>query len=139
VIVIDSSAIVAIILGEPAAEELAERLAKEPIGSRLLSVASYLEAGAVLAGREKRNPKKAITFLEGVLSQSNIDLAPVDAEQARVALQARIEFGRGFGSAAGLNYGDCFSYALAKTLGAPLLYVGNDFDKTDIKAALKVR
>jgi ribonuclease VapC len=70
---------------------------------------------------------------------AGIDLVPVDAEQARIALEARIRYGRGFRAAAKLNYGDCFSYALAKAKGAPLLYVGNDFDRTDISSALKFR
>lgn len=54
-----------------------------------------------------------------------------------MALEARIRYGRGFGHPARLNFGDCFSYALAKTLKAPLLYVGEDFDRTDIRSALR--
>jgi ribonuclease VapC len=136
-IVVDSSAVVAIILGEPQAEILTKRIVKERVGVRSMSAATYLETGTVLAGRRKDAPQKAIEVLDGFLSNAGIDLIPVDAEQARIALKARIEYGRGFGSRAGLNYGDCFSYALAKCLSAPLLYIGNDFDETDIAAAMK--
>ncbi|HEY0282188.1 MAG TPA: type II toxin-antitoxin system VapC family toxin [Rhizomicrobium sp.] len=135
-IVIDSSAIVAILRAEPAADALTKRIAKEPPGARLMSVASYLETGAVLAGRRKEKPLKAMDDLDGFLAEAGIDLADVDAEQAHTALRARIEYGRGFGASAGLNFGDCFSYALAKSRSAPLLYVGGDFDETDIVPAL---
>ena len=114
-----------------------ERLDREPEGARWISVASYIETGTVLAGRSPQRPLKAIEVLDEFLADSGIDLAPVDAEQGRIALRARIVYGRGFGSRAGLNYGDSFSYALAKSKSAPLLYIGNDFDKTDIVSALK--
>ena len=135
-IVIDSSAIVAILRNEPDTDKLLARMAKEPVGERRMSVASYLETGSVLAARRKRDPRKAIDDLEDFLAQAGIALEAVDAHQARLALTARIEHGRGFGASAGLNFGDCFSYALAKALDAPLLYVGNDFGKTDVKCAL---
>lgn len=134
-IVIDSSAIVAVLLGEPSGPMFEKRIAAEPPGERLLSTASYLEAGGVLAGRRKDRPLKAIDDLDGFIAEAGLELAPVDTEQARIALRARIEYGRGFGASAKLNYGDCFSYALAKAKSAPLLYVGNDFDKTDVKRA----
>jgi ribonuclease VapC len=131
-IVVDSSAIIAILLKEQPAEALTARIAKE--STRSMSVATYLEAGAVLAGR-LAVPLEAIDILDDFVSNWHIDLIPVDAEQARVALKARIQHGRGFGASAKLNFGDCFSYALAKAKFAPLLYVGNDFDKTDVKRA----
>ncbi|HWA89365.1 MAG TPA: type II toxin-antitoxin system VapC family toxin [Rhizomicrobium sp.] len=132
-IVIDTSAIVAVLLKEPPAEALAERLAGDRV--RGMSTASYLETGTVLAGRTPAAAQKTIDALERFLIDMSIDLVPVDAEQARLALRARIEYGRGFGAAAKLNFGDCFSYALAKTLSAPLLYVGGDFDGTDVARA----
>ena len=132
-IVIDSSAVVAIILKEPPAEALTKRIAQE--GTRRMSTASYLETGAVLAGRSATTPFKAIDNLDEFLTDTRIDLVPVDEGQARIALRARIQFGRGFKSGAQLNYGDCFSYALAKSLSAPLLYVGTDFDRTDVERA----
>src|ERR1700679_2142310 len=135
-IVIDSSAVIAIIEGEALAEILTRRIVDDRIGQRCMSTATYLETGTVLAGRQKTAPLSAVDILDGFLSSVSIDLVPVDEEQARIALKARIEFGRGFKSGAQLNYGDCFSYALAKARSAPLLYIGNDFDKTDIARAL---
>ncbi len=138
-IVIDSSVVIAIMSSERDADELALRIAEEDIGARKISVASYVESGAVLAGRHVDSPPKAIPRLDDFLNETGIDVVPVDADQGRIALEARITFGRGFGSGGKLNFGDCFSYALAKSLGAPLLYVGNDFDKTDITPALKAK
>jgi ribonuclease VapC len=63
-------------------------------------------------------------------------MTSIDDEIARIAMQARIRFGKGFGAAAALNFGDCFAYALAKAHNAPLLYIGNDFAATDIASAL---
>jgi ribonuclease VapC len=135
-IVIDSSAVIAIILGEPQADILANRIEKERAGARGMSTATYLETGTVLAGRQKTFRSTAIDVLKEFLSSADVDLIPVSDDQARIALQARIKYGRGFGSGARLNFGDCFSYALAKSLSAPLLYVGNDFNKTDVLRAL---
>jgi ribonuclease VapC len=133
-IVIDSSALVAIALGEPGARVLGERLAQTPPGRRFLSVANYVEAGTVLAGRHK-TPEQAPSDLNELLDAAGITLTPVDDQLARLALVARIRFGKGFGASAGLNYGDSFAYALAKSLDAPLLYTGDDFTATDIKSA----
>jgi len=133
-IVVDSSAVVAILFGEPSARALLSRLAAAP--RRLMSVANYVETGTVLAGRRRRNQLEAIVDLHAFLDEAGIDLAPIDAAQARLALEARIRFGRGMGHGGVLNFGDAFAYALARTIGAPLLYVGNDFGTTDVAAAL---
>ena len=133
-IVVDSSAIIAILFGEPTAEALLERLSRD--SERTLSVASYLETGTALAGRRKSNRLQAIADLDNFLDEASITLAPVDAAQVRIALQARIQFGRGMGHGGVLNFGDTFSYSLAKMLDAPLLFVGNDFSTTDIRLAL---
>ncbi|OQW57464.1 MAG: twitching motility protein PilT [Proteobacteria bacterium HN_bin10] len=130
-IVVDSSAVVAIMFGEPEAGRLIQRLAQER--ERLLSAANYVETGTVLAGRHK-TPQKALTDLDRFLSEAGIALAPVDDQTARIALHARIRFGRGFGGGK-LNFGDCFAYALAKKLDAPLLFVGDDFAATDVGPA----
>ena len=130
-IVVDSSAVVAMMLDEPDADALAIRLAAEPPGGRLISAANYVEAGTVLAGRQ-REPLQGVSDLDAFLVDAGIAVAPVDEALARDALQARIRFGKGFGAAAGLNFGDCFAYALAKRLKAPLLYVGDDFGATDL-------
>jgi ribonuclease VapC len=134
-IVVDSSAVVAMMLNEPSAPALAERLAIEPAGSRVMSVVNYVEAGTVLAGRH-RNPPQGVADLDAFLHDFEIALVPADEAVARAAMQARIQYGKGFGAAAGLNFGDCFAYALAKTRNAPLLYAGDDFRATDVTSAL---
>lgn len=133
-IVVDSSAVIAILFGEAEASAAAERLASDP--ERVISVASYLEAGTVLAGRRRSDRLKAIQDLEQFLSEAQIELVPVDGAQARLALRARIVYGRGMGHGGALNFGDAFSYALAKSLEAPLLFTGDDFLSTDVTPAL---
>lgn len=131
-IVVDTSAVLSIILNETSAQALAERLATAT--RREMSAANYVEAGAVLAGR-LANPSEAVAALDSFLAQAQIEIAPVDATQARLAVAARIRFGKGFGLPASLNYGDSFAYALAKNRNAPLLFIGNDFSQTDISSA----
>ena len=133
-IVIDSSALVAILLREPDADTLSERLTRE--AGAVLSVANYVETGQVLAQRKPDSIDAMLADFHAFLQTSLIALAPVDEAQARVALTARIKYGRGFGHPARLNYSDCFAYALAKTRGLPLLYKGNDFTHTDVVSAL---
>ena len=135
-IVIDSSAVVAILFGESAAPALLARLAADP--HRVMSVASYLETGTVLAGRRHADRLRAIDDLDAFLTEAEIALAPVDVVQARLALRARIQFGRGMGHGGLLNFGDAFSYALARAHDAPLLFVGNDFGATDVTVALRM-
>lgn len=136
-IVVDSSAVIALLFGEPSGNALAARLAAD--SGRVMSVASYLEAGTVLAGRRRSNRLLVINDLERFLAEAGIELAPVDVIQARLALRGRIDYGRGMGHGGALNFGDAFSYALAKSLDAPLLFVGNDFSVTDIRPALADR
>lgn len=133
-IVIDSSAVIAILFGEAEAAATADRLAADP--ERVISAASYLEVGTVLAGRRRSDRLRAIDDLEQFLSEAAIDLVPVDPTQARLALRARIVYGRGMGHGGVLNFGDTFSYALAKSLDAPLLFTGEDFLTTDVAPAL---
>jgi ribonuclease VapC len=133
-IVVDSSAVVAILFGEPAAEALLVRLAVDP--DRVMSVASYLETGTVLAGRRLSDRLRAIDDLDQFLDEAGIALVPVDVAQARLALRARIQFGRGMGHGGALNFGDAFSYALAQARQAPLLFIGDDFGTTDVTVAL---
>ena len=133
-IVVDSSAVIAILFDEPPAAALAARLIVD--AARLMSVASYLEVGTVLAGRRQSDRLKAIDDLDAFLTEGEIALAPVDENQARLALRARIVYGRGMGHGGPLNFGDAFSYALAKSLSCPLLFIGDDFTATDVTAAL---
>jgi ribonuclease VapC len=133
-IVVDASAIVAILFGEPFAAALVKRLEAET--ERIMSVVGYVEAGTVLAGRRSSDKLLAIADLDRFLEEAGIVLAPIDADQARQALYARIRFGRGMGQGGALNFGDSFAYALARTNNAPLLFVGDDFRSTDIVAAV---
>jgi ribonuclease VapC len=134
-IVVDSSAVVAVFLRETGAERISTRLMAEPLEERRMSAANYVEAGVVLAMRSPR-PSDGAAAVNAFLEKTNIMLAPLDDETARVALRARLQWGRGFGTRKGLNFGDSFAYATAKVLNAPLLYVGDDFGLTDIRSAL---
>lgn len=136
-IVIDSSAVVAILFGEPSAPALLARLAADP--DRVMSVASYVETGTVLAGRRHSDRLRAIDDLDAFLAEAGITLAAVDGAQARLALWARIRFGRGMGHGGVLNVGDAFSYALARSCEAPLLFIGDDFATADVTPALGTR
>ncbi len=135
-IVVDSSAVVAIMFGEPEAAALLARLAKDP--ERVMSVAGYVETGTVLAGRRQNNRFQAIADLDDFLDEAGIGLAPLDAAQARIALRARIKYGRGMGHGGVLNFGDAFAYALAMAHAAPLLFIGDDFGTTDVTVALRL-
>lgn len=105
-IVVDSSAVVAILFGEPWAAALSTCLASDT--DRLMSVASYLETGTVLAGRRRSDRSLAVDDLDRFLDEAGIRLAPVDEAQARIALRARIAYGRGMGHGGVLNFGDVF-------------------------------
>ena len=94
-IVVDSSAVVAILFGEPSTDALLARLAADP--DRVMSVASYLETGTVLAGRRRTDRPRAIEDLDAFLGEAGIVLVPVDERQARLAFWVRITFGRGMG------------------------------------------
>jgi ribonuclease VapC len=134
VIVVDSSAIIATLSDEPLAEALRARLAMD--SERLISTVSYVESGAVIAGRRRSRRNETGEFFDAFLEDVGIELASFDERQARLALDARIRYGSGMGHGGKRNLGDCFSYALAKSLDAPLLYIGDDFPTTDIKSAL---
>jgi len=124
--VIDTSALVAIFLAEPERGRFLELiLASE---SRLLSAVSVVEAGIVL---EARRGEAAGREFDLFVVRVNLQIIPVDSEQAEIARRAWRSYGKGRHSAA-LNLGDCFSYALAKSMGEPLLAKGADFALTDI-------
>ena len=124
--VIDTSAIVAIALNEPEATEFEQWIADDPV--RLISAATVLEATIVL---ETRLGDVAGREFDLWLHKVGAEIIPVDAEQMDVARRAWRRYGRGRHSAA-LNFGDCFSYALALTRGEQLLFNGEDFARTDI-------
>ena len=128
--IIDSSAVVAMLRREPEADDFsAAIMAAEP---RLLSAASYLEIGIVIDGsRDELASQRVDQLIESL----EIEIAPVTESQAKLARAAYRQFGKGSGHPAGLNFGDCFSYALAMESGAPLLFKGADFAATDVMAA----
>lgn len=134
-LVVDSSALLAILFEEPRGEACAKAIADAAVC--VVSAANYVETGTVLAGRAKPGEEQqAIVDLDAFLTAFRIDIAPLDEKQARAALKARLTFGKGFGTRGGLNFGDCFAYALAKSHAAALLFVGDDFASTDVEPAL---
>jgi ribonuclease VapC len=124
--VIDTSAIIAIALNEPEAADFEERIADDPV--RLISAATVLEATIVI---ETRLGDAGGREFDLWLLKVGAEVVPVDAEQTNAARRAWRRYGKGRHAAA-LNYGDCFSYALALTRGEPLLLKGEDFARTDI-------
>jgi ribonuclease VapC len=128
--IIDTSAIVAILRQEPEARRFAEAIEAAPV--RRVSATTYVEIGAVIDGA--RDPV-ASRLVDELLAKAGIIIEPVTAAQARIAREAYRDFGKGSGHAAGLNFGDCFAYALAKATGEPLLFKGDDFSHTDVTAA----
>jgi len=126
--VIDTSALLAILQDEPERRTFTEAI--EAAEARSMSAATFVETSIVI---ESRYGAEGLRDFDELIAVAAIELVPVDAEQARIARAAFSQFGKGR-SPAGLNYGDCFSYALAKALGEPLLYKGSDFAQTDIAA-----
>ncbi|TSD84550.1 type II toxin-antitoxin system VapC family toxin [Mycobacterium sp. KBS0706] len=127
--VIDTSAILAILLDEPEAPDFERRIAADPV--RLISAATLVEAAIVI---ESRLGDAGGREFDLWLHRLDAEVAPVDADQAQMARRAWRRFGKGR-HPAGLNYGDCFAYALAATRGEPLLFKGDDFSRTDLVAA----
>lgn len=129
-IVIDTSAIIAIFREEPEAAQFARLIASDD--QPVLSSGNLLETAIVLRGLKDIQPAKAERWLDDFIAEAGIQIEPVTTEQAGYARSAHLRFGKGTGHKAALNYGDCFAYALAKALNAPLLCKGNDFPLTDI-------
>jgi len=130
VIVVDTSAIVAIALGEPERQEFVGVI--ERSGKALISTVSVVEVRMVVHGRRGQ---RAVVLLNDVLRLPIFELAAPDAFEAEAAYAAFVAYGKGSGHPAGLNFGDVFSYALAKVRGLPLLYKGADFAQADIRSA----
>ena len=129
--IVDSSALVAILTDEPGSTVLNDLLISTD-GS-VVSAASYLETGIVL-DRHGRGP--VTDALDDYLEGAALSVAPVTARQARIARAAYRDFGRGSCHSAKLNFGDCFAYALAIERDEPLLFKGDDFTHTDVRSAL---
>jgi ribonuclease VapC len=124
--VIDTSALAAIFFDEPERQTFLNAITAA--GSRLISAATILETGIVLEGRRGEAAGREFDLF---VVRANLQIVPVDSEQADLARSAWRRYGKGRHAAA-LNFGDCFSYALAKLSGEPLLAKGSDFGLTDI-------
>jgi ribonuclease VapC len=129
--IVDSSAIVAILRAESDARQYAEALEAAP--SRRISAANWLESAIVIS--DPSEPVTGRRFNEFV-REAALRVEPVTAKQASIARDAYRDFGKGSGHPAQLNFGDCFAYALAAETGEPLLFKGNDFSQTDLRSAL---
>ena len=127
--IVDTSAVLAILFGEREARRCDEAIAQAP--RCRMSAVSFLEAAIVL---ESRSGAEAGHELDAFLEAAAIELAPVTPDHARAARRAWRRFGKG-NHPAGLNFGDCFSYALAESKREPLLFKGEDFARTDIEAS----
>lgn len=126
--VVDTSALLAILLQEEDAQAYADAIAAAAIAA--LSAASYVELTIVSLSRGVRGRAE----LEAALADAAIEIVPVTLDQARLAAGAYQRYGKGRHAAA-LNFGDCFAYALAKSRGEPLLFKGTDFGLTDVSRA----
>ena len=129
--IIDSSALIAILRSEPDAVDYARAIADA--SARRISAATFLETAVVIDG--SRDPIASRRF-DDFLQAAQITIEPVTAAQARIARDAYRDYGKGRGHPAQLNFGDCFSYALARDSSEPLLFKGDDFTHTDIESAL---
>jgi ribonuclease VapC len=129
-VVLDTSALVAVLFDEPERAEFVERIAAD--ARRLVSAATLVETGLVV---EARRGEVAGRELDLLLHRASVACVAVDERQAEIARAAWRRFGKGR-HPAGLNYGDCFSYALARVSGEPLLFKGGDFALTDVTSVI---
>ena len=127
--IVDTSALLAILFNESDAETYARAIAQAD--APRISAANFVEAAIVIEAQTKNSSSQ----LDAFMRRAGIALEPVTEEQAHVARQAYTDFGKGRHSAA-LNFGDCFAYALAKVTDNPLLFKGKDFSQTDITPAI---
>src|ERR1700685_1065690 len=128
--ILDTSALIAILRFEAEASEFARII--ERAAQPRISAVNYVETAAVIDG--SRDPIASRRFDE-LIEAAQIAIEPVTEAQARIARQAYRDFGKTSGHPAKLNFGDCFSYALAKSKGEPLLFKGQDFSRTDVRSA----
>jgi len=128
--IVDTSAVLAVLLGEGESEAFMELMLKSDVC--FMSAVSFVEASIVA---ETYGGDGGVRQLDAFMRTAGIAIEPVSEEHALAARQAYSDYGKGR-HVAGLNFGDCFSYALAKVSGEPLLFKGSDFQKTDLAAAL---
>jgi ribonuclease VapC len=129
-LIIDTSAIIAILFAEPDAPVMAGAIADAP--TRMMSAGNWLEA-AMVSRRAAETTFRDV--LDDLIARAKIEIVPFTTQQAWLARNAFAQYGKGIHPAA-LNYGDCIAYALAKATGEPLLFKGDDFSRTDIRSAL---
>jgi ribonuclease VapC len=130
-VIVDTSAIIAILRDEPDADRYVEALAgADP---PRISAGTYLETCIVV---DANTDRVLGGRLDDLIVSARMRIEPVTSRHAAVARQAYRDFGKGSGHPAGLNFGDCFAYALARDSGEPLLYKGDDFGHTDVASAL---
>jgi ribonuclease VapC len=129
-VIVDTSAVIAILFGEPGCDQLADAIAAAD--DCRMSAANYFEAAIVV---DLQAGPSGSRQLDSFFRRSGIVIEPVTVEHAEIARQAYFDFGKGRHPAA-LNFGDCFAYALARSLGERLLFKGRDFALTDIPPAL---
>jgi ribonuclease VapC len=127
--IIDTSALVAVLFDEPDAEEFAQAMIAADV--RRISAATFVEAAIVVEAQTKAGGGRQF---DALVRRAGITIEPLTEEHAQIARQAFIDYGKGRHRAA-LNFGDCFSYALAKATGEPLLFKGEDFKRTDVASA----
>jgi ribonuclease VapC len=127
--IVDTSAMVAIFYGEPEAADFTKRI--HGAASTRISVANYVELSMVI---EKQLGPEGMIQVDAFFRRASITIEPVTIDQGNLARQAFLDFGKGRHKA-GLNFGDCLAYALAKDLDEPLLFKGKDFAQTDIRSA----
>jgi ribonuclease VapC len=130
--IVDTSAVIAILKNEPEADGFS--LAMEAAKVVRISTASYLESNIVVG---KYKDPILTARLEEILENPGMQIEPVTAAQAKIAWEAYRNFGKGSGHPASLNFGDCFSYALAREKREPILFKGDDFVHTDLRAAVQ--
>lgn len=128
--ILDTSCLIAILCQEPDADVYVHAISHASV--RRISASSFVELAMVLEGQHGAETARQG---EALLRRADVIIEPVTVDQAYLARQAFLDYGKGR-HAAGLNFGDCFAYALAKAMSEPLLYKGNDFARTDIISAL---
>lgn len=128
--VIDTSALIAILFGEPEAKAFSDAISAD--GTRIVGAPTLVEASAVMLAR--KGPQGEIA-LDALLQRLSVSVVPMSPEAAAFARSAYARFGKGVGSPGVLNYGDCLSYGVAKATGEPLLFKGDDFPQTDVSPA----
>ena len=129
-IVVDASALIAVFENEPERQHFSSIIANAD--RRVVSTITLLEAGMVARGRRGA---AGLAAMRAIIEQADIEVVSFDANHLALALEAFERYGKGVSATARLNLGDCCSYALAKSLGASLLFKGNDFSETDIVSA----